>query len=271
MFPILFQKGPWIIYTFSTMFLLASLTATFYAYFLASRKNLSPLVVLDLGFIGTLSAILGGRLFHAAVEAPQYYAQFPMEILKIWKGGIVSYGAVLGITLSFYLYLKIRKLEMWKYADLMALVGPIIIFFVRIGCLSQGCCYGKPTHFLIHLTFTNRLSDAAHYHDGVPLHATQIYDLFFNGIFLFFILHWIDKRKKFDGQVIAWFFILYGFMRGMVEFLRGDIDRGVYGGGVISTAQIMGIFSIGFGVYLYYYCRALARKKGMHASLPHPN
>src|SRR5262245_41922333 len=255
MFPFLIRQGDIVIATFPAMLMLASLAATLYGYFRAPSKGLSQAVVLDLGIIGTVAALVGGRLFHVIFENPSKYWENPSLIFHVWGGGFVSYGAVAFMGLSWYIYLKIRGLNLWKYTDLAVFAAPIIIFFVRIGCLGAGCCYGKPTNFFIHLTFTNPFSDAGRDFPGVPLHATQIYDLLVNGVFLFICLSVIDAKKKFDGQVTASFFILYGILRGLVEILRGDTDRGVYFGGILSTAQIFGIFSVLFGLTLYHFLR----------------
>ena len=127
---------------------------------------------------------------------------------------------------------------------------PIVVFFVRVGCLLAGCCYGKPTDFWLHLTFTNPLSDAGSKFQGIPLHATQIYDML-NAVVIFIILHILARRRKFRGQITLSFLMLYAVGRGLIEFLRGDDDRGVYFGGAISTAQVTGIiiFSVCFVLY----------------------
>ncbi|MBL7686067.1 MAG: prolipoprotein diacylglyceryl transferase [Deltaproteobacteria bacterium] len=256
MFPFLVKQGDFIIPTFSFMLMMASLVGTFYAYYRAPEKKLSQTVVLDMGIIGTIAGVVGSRLFHVFVEAPRYYWLHPTHIFQIWRGGFVSYGAIILIGISLYLYLRIRKIDhqLYKYMDLMALGFPLVVMMVRIGCIGAGCCYGKPTDFFIHLVFNNPSSDAGYHHPGVPLHASQVYDLL-NGLLIFFVLHFIDKKKKFDGQIMWTFLIMYGTIRGLIEFLRGDVDRGVYFGGVISTAQIMGILSVMLGVFMYQYCK----------------
>ncbi|MBF0492124.1 MAG: prolipoprotein diacylglyceryl transferase [Deltaproteobacteria bacterium] len=285
MFPFLYKNGTFVIQTFSVMLMVASLAATFFAYWYAPKKGLSQIVILDLGIIGTLSAIVGMRLFHVFVENPSFrinntgpvtnymedfknffiilksvifsHAHFsdlsiPM-IFQIWRGGFVSYGAIIALVIADYTYLTVKKLPTWKYGDLLCLVAPLINFFVRIGCLGAGCCYGKQTHFFLHLVFTNRSSEAGQKFYGIPLHPTQIYDLLLNGVVLFLVLLWIDRRKKFDGQVVACFFMIYAIQRAFIEFFRGDVDRGVYFHGLISTAQIMGIAAFVFGLLLYIF------------------
>lgn len=252
MFPFLVKYQSFSIPTFSFMLMVASLLATFYVYFRAPKKGLSQTVVLDLGIIGTIAGIVGSRIFHVLVEEPRYYWEDFRRIYQVWNGGFVSYGAVILIGISWFVYLRARKLPVYKYLDLTALICPLIVMAVRIGCLGAGCCYGKPTDFPIHLTFTT--GDAARHYFNVPLHATQIYD-FLNGLLIFVILHLVDARKKFEGQLIWLFLILYGFNRGLIEFLRGDVDRGVYLNGMISTAQIMGILGILFGLAMYFHCK----------------
>jgi phosphatidylglycerol---prolipoprotein diacylglyceryl transferase len=260
MYPFLIRHGNFTIPTFSFMLMMASLAATFYLYYRAPGKKLSQTAVLDLGIIGTIAGVVGSRLFHVLVEEPRYYWEHPTHIYQIWRGGFVSYGAIILIGISFYIYMRSRKLDALKYLDFMALSFPIVIFFVRVGCLGAGCCYGKPTHFFIHLVFHNPSSDAGYKYPGIPLHATQVYGML-NAIFLFIALHWLDKRKTFDGQIVWSFVMLYGFTRGLQEFLRGDVERGVYFNGMISTAQIMGILGIIFGAFMYRYCRHRALQK----------
>ncbi len=232
------------------MIMVASLTATFYIYWQAGRKKMSQIAVLDIAMIGTIAGVIGARIFHILAEAPAYYWEKPVRVFYFWQGGFVGYGAFLGILISTLIYLKLRKLPIKQYADLIALGCPLIVFFVRVGCIGAGCCYGTPTDFFIHLTFNHPASDAGRELRGVALHATQIYDML-NAILTFFVIHWVDKRKKFHGQVLLTFFMTYAFLRILIEFLRGDADRGVYFNNWISTAQVTGIVFLAVGLFFY--------------------
>src|SRR4030095_14674281 len=262
-------KGHWVIPTFPVMFMLASLSSVFYAYYRAGKKGLSQNIVLDLGIIGTVAGVLGARLFHILWLNPRKYWEHPEEIFYFWQGGFVSYGAVILIGLSFYFYLKLKKLPVWKYFDLMALGFPLVVFFVRVGCLGAGCCYGKPTDFFIHLTFNNPFSDAGQKYPGVPLHATQLYGML-NGLFLWFVLYLIDRRKRFDGQIVTSFVILSGLPRVLQEFLRGDVVRGLYFGGHVSTGQIMGGLAVVVGLILYATLSRRPKQGAMNVPIPDP-
>ena len=257
MLPFILNQGDFVIPTFFFMVMLGVLVTTFYLYFRAPKMGFSQVVVLDLGIIGAICGILGARIFHVFFEAFWFYQQDPMHFFEFWRGGFVSFGAYIGGSVSVLLYLKIRKLPVLKYADFVALAIPFMILFIRLGCLGAGCCYGKPTDFFIHLVFTNPHSDAGSKFAGQSLHATQIYDIA-NAFIIFGILHWRYYKKKFDGEIFLLLLISYSFIRGLIEILRGDADRGVYLDGALSTGQIAGICLIILcgGLYFYLYSRA---------------
>lgn len=274
MFPFVLHYGSLVIPTFFTMVMLGVLLCTFYLYFRAPKLGFSQVAVLDLGIIGAISGIVGARIYHIVIEAwlsnpliwsPDkkawinmwdFYREDYWRIFEFWRGGFVSYGAYIFGTLAVILYLKYRKLPVLKYGDFVALAIPIIVIFVRIGCLGAGCCYGKPTDFFIHLVFPFHMENGPPV--GVPLHATQIYDLL-NGVFLFVALNLFYKKRKFDGQILLLFFMGYSFIRGLIEFMRGDEDRGVYfkdalsiaGVPGLSSAQVTGLIVIAVCVVLY--------------------
>lgn len=236
MFPFIINYNDIVIPTFFFMIMVGSLAATFYIYWQAGQKKMSQIAMLDIGMIGTVTGVVGARIFHILAEAPAYYWEKPVRVFYFWQGGFVGYGAFLGILIGGLAYLRMRKLPVLQYADLIALGAPLIVFFVRIGCVGAGCCYGKPTDFFFHLVFDNLASEASQQFRGVPLHATQIYDML-NAVVTFVLVHWLYKRKKFDGQILLAFFMSYAFFRFLIEFLRGDLDRGVYFNGLLSTSQ----------------------------------
>lgn len=252
MFPFIINKGDIVIPTFFFMVMLGVLASTFYLYFRAKKMGFSQVVALDVGIVGAIFGILGSRIFHVFFEAFWFYKEDPMHFFEFWRGGFVSFGAYIGGVAAILLYLKIRRLPVLKYADFIALSVPFLILFIRVGCLGAGCCYGKPTDSFIHLIFTDPQSDAGSKFPGKSLHATQLLDIL-NAFICFFIVHWRYNRKKFDGEIMLLLYITYSFIRGIIEFFRGDLDRGVYFDGMISTGQITGGIFIIIGVILYIY------------------
>ncbi|MCE9625480.1 MAG: prolipoprotein diacylglyceryl transferase, partial [Deltaproteobacteria bacterium] len=120
---------------------------------------------------------------------------------------------------------------------------PIVDFMTRLGCLLAGCCYGKPSphnHFewLLYVVFNNRQGDAGYKFPGVHLWPTQIYSMM-AAVVMFLICYSIDRHKKFKGQIVLSYLMLYAVIRTCIELLRGDVDRGLYFHNTVSTAQIM--------------------------------
>lgn len=244
--PFIYYSPDFSIPSFAFSLMLASLIATTVAYKMAPRRGLSQVAVLDLAIVGTICAVIGGRLFHVVVEEWAYYMQHPTHIYQIWRGGFVSYGAFIGLGTSWIVYLKLRKLDTLRYLDHVCLfAGPFIILMVRLGCLLAGCCYGKPSPFdrfeyVLFIVFNNRSGDAGHFHPGEHLWPTQIWAMTYSMI-IFLICYAVEKRVKFKGQVMLTFLMTYAVFRFILEFFRGDESRGVYFSNTISTAQITGL------------------------------
>lgn len=250
--PYLFHIGDLGVPSFFLMIVIGTLGATFFGSHLAKREKADPIAILDCGIIAVIAAVLGSRLFHIIVESPAYYWKYPIRVFYFWEGGFVSIGAYIASISACLIYMWKRRLNIYRYFDILAVSVPIVIFFTRIGCLLVGCCYGKPTDFFIHLTFNDPASIAARHYLGVPLHATQVYNMA-NALVMWGVLLLVYKYRKFYGQVLAAFFMYYGVARFFIEFLRGDTDRGMWFGGVISTGQIAMIFTfiLGFAIWRF--------------------
>ncbi|MBU4484058.1 prolipoprotein diacylglyceryl transferase [bacterium] len=249
--PVLFSIAGVSVPAFFFMVMIATLVGTYIATKMAEKKGLEPVIILDLGIFGIIAGVLGSRIFHILVEAPAYYWEDPIRVFYFWQGGFVSLGAYIGAGLSWLVYLKVRKKSVLDYINNTVFAVPVVIFFVRLGCLLNGCCYGKPTDFFVHLIFTNPASTAAHYYPGIPLHATQFYNML-NAIVLWAIMWVIHKKVKMKGKFLVTFFLYYGFSRFMIEFLRGDTDRGMWFGGNISSGQIVMSGFFIFGLILFF-------------------
>ena len=249
MYPFLYYSPKFSIPSFAFSLMMASVVATTVAYKMAPRRGLSQLACLDLAILGTIAAIIGGRLFHVFAEQWSFYMEHPSFIFQVWRGGFVSYGAFIGLGVSWILYCRIKKLDALRYIDHACLyAGPFIILMVRTGCLLTGCCYGQPSPFhvlpgLLYIVFTNHMSDAGHFHYGEPLYPTQVWEMIYSMI-IFGICYWVEGRNKFKGQVTLTFLMSYAAFRFVQEIFRGDELRGVYFNHTLSTAQITGLITI---------------------------
>lgn len=268
MFPTIFHFEGWgpipeiILPAFFFLSMVGGLVCTFYLYFRAKKFGFSQVVILDLGMLGIAFGFIGARIFHVLFERIDFYIEDWTRIFEIWRGGFVSYGAYIGGALAVIIYLRLRKQSVLKYGDFIATGLPLVVFFVRLGCLGAGCCYGKPTDFFIHLVFDKMfVPEGQPNYAGMSLHATQLYAMTYASI-LFVFVNWLYFRKKFDGQVLLTFFMIYAVVRSGLEVLRGDSDRGVYFGGYVSTAQIVSACLVILCGVLYWY---LARKKRLES------
>src|SRR5262249_44116645 len=148
------------------------------------------------------------------------------------RAGLVFYGGLIGGVLTTLIYLRAKKLAVWKIADALAPSIALGYVFGRMGCLMTGCCYGRPTHvpWAIHFPKghdTNPMDAPA----PVGVHPTQIYDALLS-LALYSALAWLHRRKRFDGQVFATYLICYSVSRSFVELFRGDYQPQYLVGGL---------------------------------------
>ena len=253
MYPILIKIGPLTIHTYGLLIATGFLLALFLAVRQAKKKGLPHEDIIDLAFYTLLAGIVGSRLFFILTNL-SYYAAHPLDIFKIWEGGLVFYGGVLFAAPTAYWYSRKKGLPLWQTADIWAPSIAIGHAIGRIGCFCAGCCYGKPAENIPwSVIFTDPDSLAI---KGVPLHPSQLYESaaeFLN----FLILIFLRKKQTFNGQLF-WVYILnYSIIRSVVEVFRGDEIRGfILPGFSISQGISVGMFAI--AVIMLFFLR----KKG---------
>ena len=198
-------------------------------------------IIWGIFFCAIIGGMLGTRILYYIVEIPEILKD--PSILWDFKNGYVVYGGIIGGILVGWLYCRIKKLKFLEYFDLMMPSIALAQGFGRIGCFLAGCCYGKETSGPLAVTYTN--SDFAP--NNVALIPTQIYSGFLDFAH-FLLLLYVAKHKKADGQVAACYLIFYSIGRFVIEFFRGDIERGSVG--VLSTSQFISIFTTVAGIIL---------------------
>lgn len=235
MHPILIKIGPITIYSYGFFLAIGFILAIFYSTREAKRAGVDPQKISDLAFYLIIAALVGSRLLFIITE-PHDFIENPLEVFKIWKGGLVFYGGFIGALITGIWYVKKHGMPIWKTSDIIAPGIALGQSLGRIGCFSAGCCYGKETTVPWAVTFTDINSLARL---GVPLHPTQLYEAALDFcIFLFLIS--FRRRKTFDGQLIWLYTLLYAVARFIVELFRGD-PRGSAFDNLLSTSQIIGI------------------------------
>jgi len=245
MYPILFRVGNFPVNTYGVFLALAFLCAIFVTVRLAERDGLPKERIYDLCLWLLLSSLIGSKLLMLFTE-PEYRANpkllFSLDFLR--SGG-VFYGGLIGAVLAGFLLMRRWKLPWWKTADACAPGIALGNFFGRQGCFSAGCCWGKPTT----LPWGVQFSEAGHEITGVPtgihLHPTQLYESF-TMLIVFFFLLWLHKKKRFSGQVILAYVVIYAAVRFLIEFVRDDPRGDVLGLTTLtglSTSQLIGLLA----------------------------
>lgn len=160
--------------------------------------------------------------------------------LKFWQGGLAYYGGfVLAVPVGLW-YAKKRQLGIWRVADLVAPTIAFGLFFGRMGCFLNGCCYGAPTDLPWGVDFPQV---AGHGH----VHPTQLYEAI-GSLAIFALLTFVVRpRMRRHGQVFAGLLVSYGVLRFLIEFVRAD-ERGSAGG--LSTSQWISLPLVAWGLWL---------------------
>ena len=228
MHPELFRIGSFPVHTYGVFLALAFLGAIMVAVRLGARDGLPRERIYDLSLWMLLAGLIGSKILMFWVE-PEY-REHPLQLLSLdfLRSGGVFYGGLLGAVLAGYFLMKRYKLPWWKTADVCAPGIALGNFFGRQGCFAAGCCWGKPTTLPWGVQFT----ELGHRITGVPtdvrLHPVQLYESFAM-LIVFFFLIWLHKHKRFSGQVILAYALLYSIIRFAIEFVRDDPRGDVFG------------------------------------------
>ncbi len=221
MFPILFKIGSLTIYTYGVLISLGFIVGIVLALHLGKKQGLPRENILDIGFYILVSAIIGSRIVFVLVEY-EHFIDNPLDVFKIWEGGLVFFGGLILAVPVLLIYLKKNDLPVWGTIDLFTPSLALGHAIGRIGCFSAGCCYGKPTDMPWGVLFTHPATMAV---TGVPIHPTQLYEAFTEAV-IFIFLMLFRRHKNFNGQVFWIYVLLYSSARFIIEFFRGDTARG---------------------------------------------
>lgn len=239
--PVLFHIGGIPIYSYSFFVVMAYLACLTYAWLEARRQKLEPVHAVDLSMVIFVCGIVGARIMFAAVEY-KHFMKAPLDIFKVWQGGLVYYGGFIGAVAGGFLFLRARKLNVLQWADLAAPTIVLSLVFGRIGCLLNGCCYGKAAPDLPWgIVYPESHSSLFLGMVRMKVHPAPVYASLAN-LAIFVLVLMLMRRKKFHGQVLLATMALYAVARFIIEFYRGD-RRGFPIDG-ISTSQCVAVLAI---------------------------
>ena len=229
------------VYAYGFMLMFGFLVALYAARIRAKRVGIKPEHISDLGIYLIFSGILGGRLFYV-IENFHLYKNNPLDIFKIYQGGLVFYGGLLAATIALIFIVRSRRLPMLLTFDVIAPSIAIGLIFGRIGCFLNGCCWGDicdpdlwwAVSFPKTIDLNNMIDGSPAFVDhlekgfisvsenhSLPVHPTQIYSSLGN-LGIFFIVNGFFKYRRRDGEIIMLFCMLYTVLRFCMEILRDD-------------------------------------------------
>jgi phosphatidylglycerol:prolipoprotein diacylglycerol transferase len=194
----------------------------------------------DLVFYAALGIILGGRIGYVLFYNLTYYLQNPLDILKLWDGGMSFHGGVVGTTLGILYLARKEKLPWLRIHDYVACCAPFGLFFGRLANFVNHELWGAPTNVAWAVRFPE-LTATGDTILGPPRHPSQLYEAGLEGLVLFAILWWMfwktDARYQ-PGKLVGAFIFFYGCFRFAVEFVREPDSQLV--GFVAATGLHMG-------------------------------
>jgi phosphatidylglycerol:prolipoprotein diacylglycerol transferase len=222
-------------------------------------QDVDALASLGLWAIG--GAIIGAKALMVVRSWPEYAAA-PSEMfsLSVLASAGDFYGGFIGALIASAIFFRRNpQLPFWPAADLCAPAIALGQAIGRIGCFMAGDDYGRPAHLPWAIAFTDpdagRIGGAPL---GIPLHPVQLYESLVC-LVLFGVLVQLGRRKRFDGEVILAYTLLYAVARFVLELFRGDADRGFVFGGLLSTSQFIAAILGPAAIALW-----LVRRRGSH-------
>lgn len=199
--------------------------------------------------LGIIGLLVGGKILYIISLSPLIWAnranilKNPEMLLVFGTGGFVFYGGILGAILTVIIYCKKYKISSAAMLDTIAPSIPLAHAFGRLGCLFAGCCHGREYHGPFAIVFPE--GGAAP--PGIGLFPSQPAEAVLNFI-LFIVLMVIGRKKRKNGLLLGIYIISYAIIRFVLEFYRGDPERGIFFG--VSFSQWISILLIPVALYL---------------------
>ena len=210
------------------------------------QKRIKNKQIDDFFIWSVIGVILGGRIGYVLFYQTTTILTDPINILFIWKGGMSFHGGLIGIIISIFLFSKKYSIDFFQLSDLVSSVAPIGLFFGRLANFVNVELYGRVTDFPLAMIYPSI--------DQAPRHPSQLYEAFFEGVVLFIILRYYNKKnysRNNFGFITSIFLILYGIFRFLIEFLREpDAHIGLILNS-ITMGQLLSVTLVIIGVKIY--------------------
>ena len=248
-----FSVGPLTIHLYGVVIAFGLVLATMYCMRRSKEFGLTEDHVLDGVLWITPFAILCARAYYCAFSW-ELYADDPISVLYIWKGGIAIYGGVLGAIVGMIVFCRIKKISLGATLDLVLMGFLIGQAIGRWGNFFNREAFGAETESFLRMGLLNALTGEITYH-----HPTFLYESVWNALG-FVILHFLSKKREFDGQIALGYAFWYGLGRFFIEGLRTD---SLYiPGTALRVSQLLAALSclIAAAVLVYFILKPPAKR-----------
>ena len=271
--PIALTLGPLKIHWYGLMYLLAFVSA----WWLGRRRirqgrlpGVDDNAFGDLMFYGMLGVVLGGRIGYILFYDLSTYVADPLQMLKVWQGGMSFHGGLIGVMLAVAWWARKHRQHFFDVVDFVAPLIPLGLGFGRLGNWINGELWGKPTDGswgvifpaslpapLQHLPASSlRAMAESGVLDQYAVHPSQLYQMIWEGIVMFAVLWWYSSRPRPRYAVSGMFALLYGVFRFVVEFVRlPDAQLGYLAFGWLTMGQLLSLPLIVLGLYWLWKSR----------------
>jgi phosphatidylglycerol:prolipoprotein diacylglycerol transferase len=211
MHPIICAIGPITIYSYGLLIALGSLVFLIGSLKEGRKQGIPSGLFYDLYFFSLISGLIGARLLYVLTNLDFFRNNFS-EVFKIYHGGLSWFGAFMFGIIAAFLVTKKYRVSFLRTVDICAPYLALAQGLGRLGCLLNGCCFGKESHAFFALNLSGH---------SQSIHPTQLYS-FFGLILIFIFLENFKKKEVANGQVFSIYLGLYGIKRFIIEFFRGD-------------------------------------------------
>lgn len=263
----------WPVHTYGLMVLVGFGVGLYISATQARREGRFEDNVYDYAFWGLLSGMMGAWVLFVIVNYQRMFFDEPFitlssgirfpACLAIWRGGAHYVGGFIGAIVAALIYTQKHRLFRAAFFDALALGVPVAMIFARTGCIAQGCCFGSQQSWMP----LGMIYQAGTYpfrmmtEEGFKL-TTQTPLLFPSELaegtgclIIFFAMLYIREHKRIHGQVFISYIFLYSVLRFMLEFVRGDTERGFWLGGLLTTSQIISLIGVFIAIAWWFFQR----------------
>lgn len=230
------------------------------------KKNTYKIKVEKLLYMVFISSCIGGRIGYIIFYNLSYFSQNILHALYVWNGGMSFHGGLIGAIIAMYYFSLKYRINILNISDFIVPSVPFGLGVGRLGNFINGELWGRitikfPYAFIFPHTYQEDLKVVSKYpqlksiidqYGALPRHPSQLYEFFLEGVFLFFIIHIFNRKKRPTGSTSGFFLLSYGILRIFVEFFREPDPQIGLIGKMITMGQIISIPMVFFGLVIMF-------------------